>query len=387
GGSFGGPIMKNKVFFFTALERTQQDTTQVVNTRGLFPDKDGVFAVPYRENLITVKGSANLSAAHPMSVRYGRNTNSQPYNAAVNSTFDNWGDSENGFNSINLNHNWVVGGTKLNEFIFQYADFRNNIASRSSAPNESFPIGVTIGANGNTPQTTEQHKFQFRDDFSWHKTGMGGIGHDFKVGVNYINEPHLFITFNTGKGAVFYTHLTDDRNGPISTVSMSDGDASANIPTKQLAWYIQDDWRPTERLTVNLGLRYDIIDGFAFDQSKNANYVLIRDAARAGKFNSLPAPVAEILNHFAEDPKNDTNNFQPRLGVVYDLRGDSKDVLRGGWGIYTDFGYTNANALFPAADASGKGFGNVFNVNNQAGIRNPDGTFFTVGHPPPQLPH
>ena len=63
------------------------------------------------------------------------------------------------------------------------------------------------------------------------------------------------------------------------------------------------------------------------------------------------------------------------------MRGDSKDVIRGGWGIYTDFGYTNANALFPAADASGKGFGNVFNVNNQAGIRNPDGSFFTVGQP------
>src|SRR5262249_43578721 len=100
-----------------------------------------------------------------------------------------------------------------------------------------------------------------------------------------------------------------------------------------------------------------------------------------GKFNSLPAPVAELLNHFAEDPWNDRNNFQPRIGAVYDIGGDNKDVIRGGWGIYTDFGYTNANALFPAADASGKGFGNVFNVNNQAGIRNPDGTFFTVGQP------
>ena len=132
---------------------------------------------------------------------------------------------------------------------------------------------------------------------------------------------------------------------------------------------------------MNLGLRYDLVTGFNFDQSRNPNYILIRDAARAGRFNTLPAPVAEILNHFAEDPKNDTNSFQPRLGLVYDLRGDSKDVLRGGWGIYTDFGYNNANALFPAADASGQGLGNVFNVNNQAGIRNPDGSFFTVGQP------
>ena len=74
---------------------------------------------------------------------------------------------------------------------------------------------MTIGANGNTPQTTEQKKFQFRDDFSWHVTGMGGLGHDFKAGVNFINEPRLFITFNTGKGAMFYTHLTNDLTGPI----------------------------------------------------------------------------------------------------------------------------------------------------------------------------
>ena len=84
---------------------------------------------------------------------------------------------------------------------------------------------------------------------------MGGLGHDFKAGVNFINEPRLFITFNTGKGAIFNTHLTNDPNGAIQTVTVSDGDSSANIPTKQFGTYIQDDWRPTSRLTVNLGLR------------------------------------------------------------------------------------------------------------------------------------
>jgi hypothetical protein len=51
GGSFGGPIQKDKWHFFFALERTQQDTQQVVDTSGLFPDKNGIFAVPYRETL------------------------------------------------------------------------------------------------------------------------------------------------------------------------------------------------------------------------------------------------------------------------------------------------------------------------------------------------
>jgi outer membrane receptor protein involved in Fe transport len=383
GGSFGGPLVKDKAHFFAALERTQQNTTQVVDTSGLFPDKDGVFAVPYRENLFTAKVTANVNAAQYLSVRYGFNNNSAPYGAARNSTFDNWGDSLNKFNSINLNHNWVMGGSKLNEFIFQYADFSNTIASRSSNPNETFPNGVTIGANGNTPQTTEQRKFQFRDDFSWHVTGKGGLGHDFKVGASFINEPHLFITFNTGKGAVFYTHVDNTLNGPISAVTISDGDAAANIPTKQFATYIQDDWRVSDRLTLNFGLRYDITDGLSnLDESKNPNYVLVRNAAIAGKFNNLAPPVRDVMNHFASDPRIDKNNIQPRIGAVLDTRGDGKDIVRAGWGIYTDFGYTNSNVLFAAADSSGSGFGNTFNVGPvAAGIRNPDGTFFRVGQP------
>lgn len=381
GGSFGGPLAQDRAHFFAAIERTQQDTTQVVNTQGLFPSKDGVFPVPYIENLFTVKMTANLNAAQYLSVRYGRNNNTQPYNAAVTSTFDNWGDSANDLNSINLNHNWVVGGSKLNEFIFQYADFNNFIGSRSSAPNESFPNGVTIGANGNTPQTTSQKKYQFRDDFSWHLTGHGGLGHDFKVGANFINEPRLFITFNTGKGATFYTHVDNTLTGPISNVSISDGNAEANIPLKQFATYFQDDWRVSDRLTLNYGIRYDVISGFNLDQSKNPNFVLIHNAAIAGKFNVLPAPVAAQLNHFASDPKIDKNNFQPRVGAVYDIGGNGKDIVRAGWGIYTDVGYTNSNVLFAAADATGQGFGNVFNVDTSSGIRNQDGTFFRVGQP------
>ena len=56
-------------------------------------------------------------------------------------------------------------------------------------------------------------------------------------------------------------------------------------------------------------------------------------------------------------------------------------MIRGGWGVYQDFGYTNSNVLFPAIDASGLGHGPIFSVNRTTGIRKADGTLFRVGDP------
>jgi hypothetical protein len=376
GGSFGGPIAKDRMHFFGAVERTQQDTFQAVNTEGLFPELDGVFATPYRETLATIKVTANLNPRNYVSVRYGRNQNSQPYGAGPQSPPNNWGASENAFNSFNVNYNLVVGTSGVNEFIFQYADFLNTIVADSADPTEYFPNGVTVGANANVPQTTEQKKYQFRDDFSWYKAGWGGVGHSFKTGVNFINEPTLFITFNSARGVVQNTHLTDDVNGPLSDVVRNDGDAAANIPLKQFAAYIQDDWRINERLTLNLGLRFDVITGYQFDQSGNPNYVKVQEAGAAGQLAGIKG-----LENFGKEPKEDWNNWQPRIGFAYDLFGNGKDLLRGGWGIYQDMGYTNANGLFAASDALSDGFGATFSVANTTGIRNPDGSFYKVGQP------
>jgi hypothetical protein len=49
GGSVGGPLLLDKIHYFGAVERTQQDTFQVVSTLGLFPDQDGIYTTPYRE--------------------------------------------------------------------------------------------------------------------------------------------------------------------------------------------------------------------------------------------------------------------------------------------------------------------------------------------------
>ena len=376
GGSFGGPLMLNRVHFFLALERTQQDTTQTVSTQGLFTAQDGVFSTPSRDNLGTVKVTATINPAQYLSVRYGRNTNSYVFGAGPTATPDNWGDARNRFNSINVNHNWVLGGAKLNEAVFQYSNFGNVIAERTTAANLVFLNGVSTGSNLSTPQSTDQVKYQIRDDFSWLMAGHGGVGHTFKAGVNFINEPRLFANVASGKGVTQYILLGNSLSSPVQLVMKIGGDASVNIPTKQYGFYLQDDWRVGTRLTVNAGVRYDLVTGLNFDQSLNPNFVKVQAAAKAGLLNGIVG-----LETFGLDPQSDRNNIQPRIGGVYDAAGNGKDVVRAGWGIYNDFGYTNSNVLVPALDASGNRYGAVFMAASPTGLMNPNGTLYQAGQP------
>ena len=203
---------------------------------------------------------------------------------------------------------------------------------------------------------------------------MGGLGHDFKAGGNWIHEPHLFITFNGG-AAPTLTMASNDINGPVQTVTFNGGAANVNIPFDQYALYLQDDWRVSNNLTLNLGLRYDFVDGMPIDQSTNPNFIAMQAAGAAGRFADF-----RWLETFGQESRNDKNNFQPRVGFAYDVRGNGRNVIRGGWGIYQDFGYTNSNGLFAALDSAG-GHGQVFFVNDAAGIRKPDGTLYRASDP------
>ncbi len=383
GASLGGPIVRDKTHFFVAFERIQQDTTQSVNTEGLFPDKDGVFPLPYRENMAVGKLTHQLNSDNYLSLRYGFNNNSQPYGASPSSPPENWGLSKNKFHSVNANLNSVLSGGRINEFVFQFSYFKNGIVENSNLPTETFPNGVTVGQSVNTPQQTVQHKYQFRDDFTWN---MGR--HEFKVGASFIYEPTLDITFSTGQQPLF-THLTSSRTSAISNIQFngsigSEGGLSgATIPNNQYGFYVQDAWRMNDKLTLDIGVRYDLVTGFAFDQSQNIVYQELVAAAQRGVFsgNSAPCPCPGFED-FGKEPAEDKNNIAPRVGFTYDAKADGDLIVRGGAGRYYDFAYTNANILFAVIGAQSS-FGQIYLNNNSAGIRNPDGTLYQVGQPLP----
>jgi hypothetical protein len=372
GGSLGGPIVRDRLHYFVAFERTQQDTRQAVDTLGMFPDQDGVFAVPYRQNLLDAKVTLAPNPAHYVAVRYGYDDDSEPTGAGLRAAHSSWATSTNTFHSINVNHNWMLGGSALNEAVIQYSHFLNDIPVTTPGPTLMFPNGVTAGTNLLAPSRTEQTKVQFRDDLSWTKGGLG-ISHDLRAGVNLVHEPRLFAFTGQGTYGIFGL-LGNDVNAPVGSVLLIGGNVSTNIALDLFGTYVQDDWRVTDRLTMNLGLRWDTVSGMPIDQSASPNFQAMQAAGAAGRF------AGTVLDDFGKSTRGDRNNVQPRVGAVYDLRGDGQDVLRGGWGIYTDLAYTNANALTASFDAGG-GAGIVFSAASSTGLLKPDGTLFRVSDP------
>jgi outer membrane receptor protein involved in Fe transport len=376
GGSFGGPLLIDRAHYFAAYERTQQDTKQPVDTLDVFPADEGLLDVPLRQDLFTVKVTGSPRPEHYVAVRYGRDHNSQP-TGTPRMARSTWAHSTNTYDSINLNHNWVVGQRSLNELVVQYSRFDNRIPAGTPGPTLMFPNNVIGGANPGAPQRTEQTKWQYRNDFS-RMMGGAGLAHEVKAGVNWVHEPVLRVFTGQGLDGIFIMG-TLDPNGPVSVAMRIGGNPTANIPLDLLGFYAQDDWRVSDRLTLNLGVRWDYVDGMPIDQSGSANFLAMQAAGRSGRF------AGTILDDFGGEVRKDTDNWQPRIGAVYNVGGTGRNIVRGGWGIYTDLGYTSSNALTAAFDAARAGI--VFSAADPGGLRKLDGSFFRATDPLEAIAH
>ncbi|MDP9122675.1 MAG: TonB-dependent receptor, partial [Acidobacteriota bacterium] len=268
GASLGGPIVQDKLHFFLTYEKTDRSTNYTVVTGGIVPAFDGkVVPLPFKDELGTAKLTYDISPKQYLQVRYGFQKNSDKYGVSPLATPDSLGTIRNDYKSLLVGHTAQLGSEMLNEVLFQYTKFSNAITADSTAPFVQYPNGVTTGQNFNTPQHTFQTKYQYKDDFSFSRS-LAGRRHDFKAGFNVVHEPVLSGDFTTGTTGQF-TALNSHLGSPIIDITTFGGFAGQKTPVDQYSGYLQDDWSATDRLTLNIGLRYDLFTGFDLNQTSN----------------------------------------------------------------------------------------------------------------------
>jgi outer membrane receptor protein involved in Fe transport len=376
GLSFGGPIVRDRAHFFATYDKTDRTTAFALspNVTVIFPDVSPTLSVPFEDEMITGKATWAISSRQQLQGRYGSQQYSDIYSAQALSTPDNVGILNSEYASMLVGHTGQFGTSIVNDFLYQYSTFENSILPASDAPTETFANGVNAGANVNTPQTTEQIKHQFKNDLGW-TTTLGDDRHDFKVGVNWIHEPTLGGSFSSNLGGRYF-YAGNTRDSAITRIEFNSGFSSFSIPVDQYSIYAQDDWQLTDKLLLNLGLRYDLWDGYDFDQTGNSLWQALRSQTTYNE------PYLQAFREGSGTVESDDDNWGPRLGFTYDLMGDARQIIRGGWGKYFDFPYTNATLLFPTIVVQSN-FGASYLNADAAGIRNADGSLYRIGQPLP----
>ncbi len=399
GGSIGGPVKKDKFFFFGAFEQKREPGSLTVNPPSFidltsfaaqtqsFPGGPYAFPVktlpsPYIDDLATIKLDYEINNRQNAFLRYGRQKWTAP-NDQLGAVFTTDGTQSNAdinnFHDLSLGHNWTLGPNKVNSLNLHFQDMVNAIPAApihnftypligggtTVNPNIAFADGSNVGINANVPQQTLIRKYQLRDDFTWihgkHNMKFGGSEIYFaKMGGYFYSQLGYTLTLwdnpeciaagscpaPGGSGGLYPAGLQTP--GALKEVLLNGGSGStAQPPWHSLGLYYQDDYKITPRLTLNLGLRWDANIDFLRSQLGNSLTTSnkgIWDLRQVMADPAFPSSdpgaqrIAQIVSNTGDLSRStaDMKEFQPRLGFAWDVTGNAKHLIRGGYGIARD---------------------------------------------------
>jgi Carboxypeptidase regulatory-like domain/TonB dependent receptor len=375
-GTLGGPIKKNKVWFFTSFENVHEDASVAYSPASLTQfdalsqlASDGLIAgvpsipvpqfvpIPFLDFLGSLRFDWGQSPKSNWFLRASEDSYTT-HNALVEQgtlpstgllTHNNYGNIALS-NTYAFNSNWL-GNLVLDASLLHLTQTRNSDLGFALAfPFSSTALTIsgfeTFGDNQFAtpitlfPDLRNQEKYQFRYDLT-HVVR----DHALKFGIDFIHEPVLsgafastaetlakYVnnpTYYVQNPGVFGTFApmclgTAPSDGSTCTYTPA-GDGSFSQNVQRLAFYAEDSWRVTHQLTFNYGLRYQttwgLFMGEGRSEDENPAYLTLQ---------ALQIPVVPSV------PQDYRKQIAPRMGIAYSPGSTGKTVIRAGFGLYYD---------------------------------------------------
>jgi outer membrane receptor protein involved in Fe transport len=338
GGSLGGPLQKDKAFFFVSYDGQRQtipNPVVLVLPTNLPTDADtqaglatvqgkaGSYEQTRNQDVFLAKLDYQLDPRHRLTVRYNhQNFTGQNFeNSGTTNSVEHSGNSLVRTRTINGSLSSVFSSTVFNELRGQYArDGEPGLANTNDPEVNLFQSGqriLTFGRNNFSPRETTIKRWQVADTVTWIRGA-----HSWKIGAD-VNHDNIFNFFPGffGGSYTFNSLASFNRgipNGSGESYQQNFGGIGTTGPEThpnifEVGAFVQDEWRVRKELTLTLGVRFDL-QSFKKPEVRNPDPQL----AAAGIDTSFL--------------KTDKNNFGPRLGLAWNP--NAKTVFRAGYGLF-----------------------------------------------------
>jgi hypothetical protein len=343
GVSLGGPIIKDKLFFFGAYEGNDQDRAFNVDSSGTpaaiaefeqssgrrLSEFEGAFVSPFRGDFYFGKLTFTPDNRQTFDLSFSRREETDIQGFGGNTSREY---AENKVNKVDTYlFKWTFNGDNLtNEFSANYLKYKFNPTSLSpDLPAFEYVDVILFGGKDSTRREVQQN-YTIRNDLTY--TGLDN--HTLKFGaraeitdIEFNNQSFIQPKYTFRRSP---TDRTDFSFPAEARLGLGSGRILAE--NNQYGFYIQDDWKVSDKLELNIGVRWDY-------ETNGFNNKYVTPPAAAAALRSLPST-------FYFDPENyitDGNNrspfkgaFAPRFGFSYDINGDQSTVIFGGVGRYYD---------------------------------------------------